>query len=996
MIITSLLIKAKCSIEMRSKKASNKGLFLPIIIASVLIVIWFRKGLMMGGGEIGIPFYDVERLYEVSSNVWLDIILGFPAPQVLAGSLFYLVVSWFEGMGVLPFVFQALTFWFLLVIGSCSVYVLTNKISGGSTSVSAPILSAFFYILNPFSMTLVWHRFQLTFMFFYAMLPLSLLLVIEGIEQKKYVYAGLLGLISATMAYSFAETPFIGTFWLIIISYFIYYILINLHEKYSIFFALKFLLATLIMWILLNSWWFIPLFSVASSILGEFTTSSGNISTLLSISEHSGPIYTLRLIHWYYTYIETTWGNIYSSIVFELIASIIPVIVFSTSLIRKKTKLLVYFISLALLISFLTKGAAPPFGDIFVWVFRNVQYFQVYRNPVEKFGIALPLAYSPLFGIGLTSLYEYVNRRMNIHLRFGSGKLLNLTKSLALTLIFLLTFSTMGLYAWPMWTGSVFTSPYVPANNPQVGIYVSVPSYYENARNWLSNDNQTYRLIVLPVTTAGITYTWKYGYSGVELSNLLFGRESVSLAQGIGYTDKIILNLDKLLVSTSDFWKIMAILNAKYVVLRPDINWSLPYRDMTDPSLIANALNYTLQPSISEGLVDQTSTDVKALLPNTPDKSLISAVWVNSSLPYTFVFSNDTKQSNYSIKFEGEPSYFPPGNYSLLSFYYYLPSNLRNWSGMSYLLMWVKSNVSGKLLVSAQDAQGAGLAWDGRLQEQYQISSNETGSWKLIVLPINFPSYGNVNLNDVSKILIGLVTYSKYTHAYLSVGGLFVDKGTVKATKHISREIAFGPLVFYKLDDKYFLPRIYTITAVIHVENLDQFLFSLIQSQHYDPRKMAVLVDDQSQSIRLSNQTPLANSPPKIAFERLNPAEYLIHVYNAQGPFILVLSETYDPRWMAYYGNVDWLSSYFVKSIPNQAHFIVNGYANAWYIDKTGNYTITLFFEPQRLLVLGSIISIASVMSFTTVVVYVERDLLSNAIIRTTRYLNRKRSFLSQ
>jgi hypothetical protein len=78
--------------------------------------------------------------------------------------------------------------------------------------------------------------------------------------------------------------------------------------------------------------------------------------------------------------------------------------------------------------------------------------------------------------------------------------------------------------------------------------------------------------------------------------------------------------------------------------------------------------------------------------------------------------------------------------------------------------------------------------------------------------------------------------------------------------------------------------------------------------------------------------------------------------------------------WKAYYGEVSGISALIGDSIPDKHHFVVNGYANAWYIDKTGTYTITLYFKPQSLLVLGSIISALSIILSIVGIIYIERN----------------------
>ena len=78
-----------------------------------------------------------------------------------------------------------------------------------------------------------------------------------------------------------------------------------------------------------------------------------------------------------------------------------------------------------------------------------------------------------------------------------------------------------------------------------------------------------------------------------------------------------------------------------------------------------------------------------------------------------------------------------------------------------------------------------------------------------------------------------------------------------------------------------------------------------------------------------------------ITFDYLSPTKVDARVSNATSPLYLVFRETYDPGWNAYYSNG--------TAVAQGAHVQVNGFANVWYINKTGNYTMTLYYAPQTL-----------------------------------------------
>ncbi|GAH24531.1 unnamed protein product, partial [marine sediment metagenome] len=52
-----------------------------------------------------------------------------------------------------------------------------------------------------------------------------------------------------------------------------------------------------------------------------------------------------------------------------------------------------------------------------------------------------------------------------------------------------------------------------------------------------------------------------------------------------------------------------------------------------------------------------------------------------------------------------------------------------------------------------------------------------------------------------------------------------------------------------------------------------------------------------------------------------------------------------------------WQATVAGQKIPR--HFIANGYANSWYLDKKGSYQVELEFYPQRLFDKGWKISLA-------------------------------------
>ncbi len=88
----------------------------------------------------------------------------------------------------------------------------------------------------------------------------------------------------------------------------------------------------------------------------------------------------------------------------------------------------------------------------------------------------------------------------------------------------------------------------------------------------------------------------------------------------------------------------------------------------------------------------------------------------------------------------------------------------------------------------------------------------------------------------------------------------------------------------------------------------------------------------------------------KVDFKKYNSTKYAVDI-NSEQPFVLILNECFDGRWRAR----------IPKGSNIGIHFKINDFANAWYIDKTGEYKIELYYWPQSLYRWGIILSVFSI-----------------------------------
>lgn len=95
---------------------------------------------------------------------------------------------------------------------------------------------------------------------------------------------------------------------------------------------------------------------------------------------------------------------------------------------------------------------------------------------------------------------------------------------------------------------------------------------------------------------------------------------------------------------------------------------------------------------------------------------------------------------------------------------------------------------------------------------------------------------------------------------------------------------------------------------------------------------------------------------PVISYDQTNPCKYTVHVENSTAPFLLIFSESYDPMWKAYVENNE------IASVP--MYSAVNGF----YINKTGNFDVTIYFTGQTYANIGLEISAATLITVVAII----------------------------
>ena len=175
---------------------------------------------------------------------------------------------------------------------------------------------------------------------------------------------------------------------------------------------------------------------------------------------------------------------------------------------------------------------------------------------------------------------------------------------------------------------------------------------------------------------------------------------------------------------------------------------------------------------------------------------------------------------------------------------------------------------------------------------------------------------------------------------------------------HLER--TFEKLDFYK--NEYWTPmHIYGSSNAIPVLGGLNETLDIVESSNFTPNNFVLFLSDQLTHEQYSFITELDNYylKPDIIYKKINPTKYAVNV-NASYPFFLVFSQSYHKDWIAY-----------VDGREVKSHLMANGYANAWYINKTGTFEIVLDFWSQKLFYIGSGISLTT---FILSVLYFSKD----------------------
>ena len=329
--------------------------------------------------------------------------------------------------------------------------------------------------------------------------------------------------------------------------------------------------------------------------------------------------------------------------------------------------------------------------------------------------------------------------------------------------------------------------------------------------------------------------------------------------------------------------------------------------------------------------------------------------------------------------------------------------------GLSPILVFTgRNDFNGKLAFDAGERFIPGLSSlvkEAMQSRDYEFLGKLFGLLSLRYIVYNSEIYEDKTLEKIRKL-------------YLWGGDDIQTKDNIEnLIKRISdkRIGEFGPVSIYELSSKYYYPTIYSTNKafLVNIETLVSMSYT-----KYLAEKPVLLFKEQMEKkpeLKIKSQ----KKRPEVEFRQVNLTRYIVRV-KASEPFWLVFSEAFHKGWRAYIRPV-WSSEFASRpegirgprgrartekdrfewsalmsawkdrgeKIELKEHFMVNGYANGWYIpvspsarqpvsqltnkqtsvavalpprrtgkqQATNEIEIVLEFVPQRLFEVGVLIS---------------------------------------
>ena len=913
-----------------------------IFLLSFVTFIWLHGGILFFWDEVlpVYPYYDLTHLIYVWYPINLGI-LNLHADQFASYYLLWLIFSLLTFHSL--FLTEQLIMFTVFMISGFSSYTLLNFIfstfNSSNKHSSFALIGALFYMFNYFDAYLF---FDIQwFWISYSLLPLVLYLILYGftklnskVDIIKYSLLSAF-LLEIAFSFTFNEQPILIFIILIIVAY--YFIFKNRIQVKNSRKVLYYIFFILLFTALLNFWWGLGFLNLTKT---DATGSS--TSTIISEVTHEFLYNGYKLKFWsvitLYPTLTPLVGNFdypfiemyssYSSIFFFIsilffIIILLPLINIKSnnSLLTFREKIKLYTL-LFILLFFGIQGANPLNRILFEILKIHLPFLLPYLYATSYPFIEIPIIaiYLLLFP---TAIFEIVNFRLDKKYNKYLFRILknnaisnNHKKAIALIFVFLI----VGIFPYYMFTPEA--TMYYDDYGHNIQSVVNFPPSFYKFLDYIHSNADGSTTLLLPPSFDFFSVNFSSNNSFVDDQPPAFLTGSEDLIYEPLLTNQIDAFISGVEPNNLKFSLFLNDINVKYVVVDRNVSsyvWG--YGIITNTSEILNYINnrpnLTLVGSYGPLLVYKNMNYNGLIISgkyNYFDPTISKPYGELNIMPYMSNLTVNSQVGKYKFNSSGlslmavnESKY----NYSLfpVAFSNVEPLNV-NISNYNYLIIKT-GNISNSSLLYVYTKAFFINGNNGHIGNTLLSIMNQTNS--------NLESDCELLKSNTTYVL---PLYQSGTPGYATP----IDKAHINKNGTILNYIDFGLGGLKNLNVTYS----FNITEMYFAKFISP-KFNGYEVMSLNSNKLDIIGD-----LNYSINESKAN--PRIAFKEINPTDYEIKVYSASAPFALLFKQNY---------NTGWLLSYNTGNIVG-THFEGDGYANAWIVNKTGNYTLSLVFSPEK------------------------------------------------
>ncbi len=970
------------------------------LLAFLVSIPFLRVGLdgVIRPLDSDFPLYPKDQIYKYS-YVWFESGAMFGNDgsfTALSQNIFYLIPAFLSYTGLTINLVNRITLISYGTVAAWSAYIMTYLLIPNRRRFT-PILAGLLFFYNPYILgeLNLGHWFSILS---YSALPIMLLATIKGLTECHWKrWSLILGMASVLALPRIRFFP-------IILEVLGIYVLFWLFQKKSwskLIHILKFVVVSFCSILVFNLWWILPtlanLNSVYSLLVTPPTTSFSSFSfptTFLTDYSFSNIIGLVG----YGIPLDQSYGAYFQSPLYLLLEIMLILSIFSVLVFRWNRFVNFFAIISGVFLGFIISITyVMPIYNFYGWLSVNSPSpinFLLFPMGFEYRGIVIALSYAFLLGAGYNEVFrnEVPQKANRFYSRFLNKLFLffakrNFWKNFCAVLLVVLIL----VNSWPLFGGvkNDFLEP------------VIVPSYYDEARQWLNTQSGDFKILSLPHPYWIYFIKTPWAFNGTkDVSDVIqqvFPVPILSSKPGFGYAKdgSELLNILYESLPESSSQGPLSLLGCKYIVIRNDIidsSFDVSYFKNNTNLILEKTigdLDFYLNPSYSPLAYPSASVyslwgDADLLVPLTyfPDFQ-----WNNT----TFVSLKDLSQEDidFYLNFSnGLVVYNTPPNASIIN------KITEKQIPILYVFNWtfprsIKILTDGIYTLESRAIDGNESENTALNLKKDEILYNPNFDFSLPSTSMNI--YGTTQENDsatmeTSTLLSdsnitwqcssvpgwhGLVTSINQTEWQL--GSLAQENGAIFLNMKGDQSGGEIRLSFNSADEsRFFWP---TQTIYLNWSGWKEFVLPLNQFEKIgklewdEPWSFWIWQEVPNEAtglfeIQVSNITRLHGakfsilkpndtlttdlSKTKVEIDKVSPVKYRINV-TTEKPFFLILNQAYNDGWNA--------------RIKNQElqHFRANFYANGYYVPNVGNFSIEVTYSGQQYFELGAVISATTI-----------------------------------